>query len=254
MNLEYLLEDDLYEISEESVKGIIKKGYALLLDLLTRIFHKLEEIKRRETISNAVQTIYRIVNKVPLDERYNYIWHFADFESHYKKLDLKKNKDDVKCFNRHKLKGELSVLSCVLRIMINIITKFKTDGQLKALSNLYDSIKQKDWNSLNENYINTVISKLNDTLCSEIPPKKAELSLPDGTSNTMVRCIKLWFNCVSLLLRKTLRFYRSNKDQWRMTDAQKLVIKNINELQRDCHDMMTVLERTINFTIEYWQL
>ena len=225
MNLEYLLEDDLYEISEESVKGIIKKGYALLLDLLTRIFHKLDEIKRNGNIKRTVQNFYKNINKVPLDERFDYIVKVAN------------NRTNLDSNNKPE------VCSMIYGLMLNVITKFKTEGQLKSFTRLYDSIKQKDWNSLNDDYIYDVLLELLDSVSLISEEKDAELSLPDGTSGTMERCIKLWFNCISLLLRKVLRFYRSNKDQWCMNDEQKETLKNINKLRKNCN----LIIRSLNF-------
>lgn len=235
MNLEYLLEDDLYEISEESVKGIIKKGYALLLDLLTRIFHKLEEIKRNGNIKRAIQNIYKNVNKVSLDERFDYIVAISNHKALFN-------------FNKNNSGGTEAARDCIARIIFNMIIKFKKEDQLKSLTTVYDSIKQKDWNSLNDDYINDVMTELNDLIHTGVTRETAELSLPDGTSGTMEKCIKLWFNCISLMLRKVLRFYRSNKDQWCMNEAQKNMLKAINVLRTDCNSAMAILRNFGNMT------
>ena len=235
MNLDYLLEDDLYEISEESIKGVIKKGYALLLDLLARIFHKLDEIKRSGNIRGAVRNIYKNVNKVPLDERFAYIVEFGNNKAMFN-------------FNKDNPGGIEATRNCICRIMFNIIIKFKSESQLKSLTILYDSIKQKDWNDLNDDYIDDVMKELNDLMHTGVNQKTAELSLPDGTGGTMEKCVKLWFNCVSLMLRKVLRFYRSNKDQWRMTDAQKRLIKSVNVLRTDCDSAMRIFRNFGNMS------
>ena len=235
MNLEYLLEDDLYEISEESVKGIIKKGYALLLDLLIRIFHKLDEIKRNGNIKRTVQNFYKNINKVPLDERFDYIVAIGNHKALFN-------------FNKDNPGGIEATRDCICRIMFNMIIKFKKESQLKSLTKLYDSIKQKDWNSLNDGYITNVMEELNNLMHTGVERETAELSLPDGTSGTMEKCIKLWFNCISLMLRKVLRFYRSNKDQWCMNESQKNMLKAINALRTDCNSAMAILRNFGNMT------